>query len=337
MASDPQTPPASANSVDEGSTARKPGEKSSSRTTVLMAFAAVYLFWGSTYLGSKFAMEAFPPYLLGGIRFVIAGALLGGWLMATGRVPWRDFTRGAWWLGAGVAGVLFFAVANGLVSMGVQRVPSGLAALVVGLTSVWIVLFDRLLARAGAPPRAIAIGLAMGVTGVAVLGGPSWTGPGGELDSVGLALVAVSTVAWAAATVLSKRIARPPSILASSAMQMVVGGVAMFAVSVAFERGAWPSAGEVGWTPWLAIAYLVVFGSLVGFTAYVHLLQNVSAAAVATYAYVNPLVALALGAVLAGETVPVRTWFAAPLILGAVAIMQFVRPPAPDQLPVDEE
>lgn len=337
MASDPQSPPASPNSADANDAPAPARAGVSSRTLLVLAFAAVYLFWGSTYLGSKFAMEAFPPYLLGGIRFVIAGLLLGGWLMATGRVPWRDFTRGAWWLGAGVAGVLFFAVANGLVSMGVQRVPSGLAALVVGLTSVWIVLFDRVLARAGAPPKAIAIGLAMGVTGVAVLGGPSWTGPAGELDTTGLVLVAVSTVAWASATVLSKRIARPPSILASSAMQMVVGGVAMFAVSVAFERGSWPQVGHVGWGPWMAIAYLVVFGSLVGFTAYVHLLQNVSAAAVATYAYVNPLVALVLGAALAGETVPKRTWFAAPLILGAVAIMQFVRPPEPDQLPVDEE
>jgi drug/metabolite transporter (DMT)-like permease len=303
----------------------------------VLAFAALYIFWGSTYLGSKFAMVSFPPYLLGGIRFVVAGALLGAWLLATGRAPMAAFRRLRWWCHAAVSGVLFFAVANGLVSMGVLRVPSGLAALVVGLTSVWIVLFDRVLSRAGAPPWTIATGLAMGVAGVAVLGGPSWTGPEGELDTVGLAMVAASTLAWAVATVFTTRAARPPSLLAASAMQMVAGGTAMFLASLAFERSAWPAPAEVAWSAVGAIAYLVVFGSLVGFTAYVFLLEHVSATAVATYAYVNPLVALLLGAVLAGERVPVRTWFAAPLILGAVALMQAVRPPKRNQPPVDEE
>lgn len=313
------------------------GRARPTRALLVLAFVALYVFWGSTYLGSKFAMVSFPPYLLGGIRFVVAGVLLGGWLLATRRAPLGAFANARWWSHATVAGVLFFAVANGLVSMGVQRVPSGLAALVVGLTSVWIVLFDRLLSRAGAPPRTIAAGLAMGVAGVAVLGGPSWTGPEGELDSTGLVMVAASTLAWAAATVFTTRAARPPSLLAASAMQMIAGGVAMFAASACFERATWPAPDEIAWSAVAAIGYLVVFGSLVGFTAYVFLLEHVSATAVATYAYVNPLVALLLGAALASERVPLRTWIAAPLILGAVALMQAVRPPARNQPPVDEE
>lgn len=307
------------------------------RTLLVAAFAALYIFWGSTYLASKFAMASFPPYLLGGIRFVAAGVLLAAWLLATRRVPMSAFANARWWGNAALGGILFFSVANGLVSMGVQRIPSGLAALVVALTSVWIVLLDRLLARAGAPPWSIAVGLAMGVVGVGILGGPSWTATGGELNAVGLAMVAFSTLAWAGATILSKRADRPQSLLATSAMQMVAGGAAMFAASAIFEGSEWPALGDVQPGAVAAIAYLVTFGSLVGFTAYVFLLQHVNAAAVATYAYVNPLVALVLGATLAGETVPARTWIAAPLILGAVALMQVVRPPTRDQLPVDEE
>ncbi len=312
-------------------------QKRPSRTILVAAFAALYIFWGSTYLGSKFAMEAFPPYLLGGIRFTIAGVILGAWLLATRRVPVAAFTNLRWWGNAAIAGVLFFAVANGLVSMGVLRIPSGLAALVVGLTSVWIVLLDRLLSRAGAPSWTIATGLAMGVVGVAVLGGPSWTGPEGELNTTGLLLAAGSTFAWALATVLTKRMARPKSMMAASAMQMLVGGAAMFLVSALFERGDWPELSGITLGPVVAIAYLVTFGSLIGFTAYVFLLQHVNAAGVATYAYVNPLVALLLGAALASEVVPARTWIAAPLILGAVALLQQVRPPTRNQMPVDQE
>jgi drug/metabolite transporter (DMT)-like permease len=136
---------------------------------------------------------------------------------------------------------------------------------------------------------------------------------------------------------VAKHSERPPSVWAASVMQMLVGGAAMLVLSVGLERDMWPEPGEVTAGAAWSVVYLVVFGSLVGFSSYVWLLQHVSAAAVATYAYVNPLVALALGALVAGETVPARTGIAAPLILGAVALLQFVRPPSKDEPPVEEE
>ena len=121
-----------------------------SRAAVVAAFAALYVFWGSTYLGNKLAMASFPPYLLGGVRFIVAGLAMAAILLATRTLRASDFANVRWWRNCGVAGILFFAVANGLVNVSIQRIPSGLAALVVALTSVWIVAFDRAVTRAGA-------------------------------------------------------------------------------------------------------------------------------------------------------------------------------------------
>jgi drug/metabolite transporter (DMT)-like permease len=308
-----------------------------SRAVILSAFLAVYVFWGSTYLGVKFGMKSFPPFLLGGLRFTTAGLIMGGALLVLRKAPLSAFANLRWWRNAAISGGLFFAVANAMVSMGVQRIPSGVVALIVAITSVWIVLLDRMVTREGAPSWSIVVGMTTGIAGVAVLGGPSWLGGVSDLDPVGVAVVLGSTVAWATATVVSKHAERPPSLFAASAMQMVSGGVLMFLTSVVVERDQWPALADVQPGAVLAIAYLVTFGSLIGFTSYVFLLQHVNAAAVATYAYVNPLVAMVLGAMLAQEVVPARTWIAAPLILGAVALMQLVRPPSKDQLPVDEE
>jgi drug/metabolite transporter (DMT)-like permease len=307
------------------------------RAQTVAAFAAVYVFWGSTYLGSKLAMASFPPFLLGGIRFVLAAAAMAALLAALGKLRAGDFANLRWWRNGAIAGVLLFGIANGVLTMSMRLIPTGIAALVVALTSVWIVALDRIILRAGAPSWTISLGLVLGVAGVTVLGGPSWSGPAGELNTWGVLMAAGSTLSWAAGTMVSKHAARSPSVWASSVMQMLCGGVAMFLASALFERELWPAPeaitpGAVG-----AVLYLVVFGSLVGFSAYVWLLGHVNAAAVATYAYVNPLVAMALGAIVVGETIPGRTIVAAPLILGSVALIQFVRPPAKDEPPVDAE
>jgi hypothetical protein len=195
----------------------------------------------------------------------------------------------------------------------VQRIPSGIAALIVGLTSVWIVLFDRAITKAGAPPWTIVLGLVCGLAGVAILGGPGWSAASAALDTTGVMLVVASTVAWACGTMVAKHSERSPSLWAASVMQMLGGSAAAFVVAAILERDRWPTWEAVTPGSLWAIAYLVVFGSLIGFTAYVFLLQHCSAQAVATYAYVNPLVALVLGAVLAGERVPARTGLAAPV------------------------
>ncbi|MEI6476067.1 MAG: EamA family transporter, partial [Planctomycetota bacterium] len=262
---------------------------------------------------------------------------MAGILLASGKLHLKDFANWRWWRNCGLAGVLLFAMANVMVSMGVQRIPSGVAALIVALTSVWIVSLDRMISRAGAPSWTIILGLICGVAGVTVLGGPSWGGGASELNTAGVLLAAGSTLAWAAGTMVAKHSARPDSLWAASVMQMLGGGAAALVVSTIFERSAWPAWEAVTPSSLWAIVYLVVFGSLIGFSAYVWLLSNVRAAAVATYAYVNPLIALCLGTIIAGEAIPARTGLAAPLILGSVALMQFVRPPSKDELPVAEE
>jgi len=308
-----------------------------SRTAVVGAFTALYVLWGSTYLGSKFAMASFPPALLSGIRFIIGGLAMAAVLFATRRLHLSDFARLRWWRNCTIAGALLFAMANVLVSSGVQRIPSGIAALIVAITSVWIVTLDRIITRAGAPSWTIILGMACGLGGVAVLGAPGWGGTGNELDIVGVLLAAGSTLAWASGTMVTKHSERPPSIAAASVMQMLGGGAVALVLSTFLEHDRWPAWEAVTPGSLWAIAYLVVFGSLIGFTAYTWLLSNVSAAAVATYAYVNPMVALCLGALLAGESIPARTALAAPLILGSVALMQFVRPPSKDEMPIEEE
>jgi len=310
---------------------------SASRSQVTVAFAALYVFWGSTYLGSKFAMASFPPALLSGIRFTIGGLAMAGLMALTGNFRASDFGRLRWWRNGAFAGALLFAAANVLVSSGVQRIPSGVAALIVSVTSVWIVLFDRLITRAGAPSWTILLGLACGLGGVAILGTGDRAAAAGGLDTLGVAFAAASTLAWATGTMVAKHSERSPSLWAASVMQMLGGGAAAFVVTAVLERDRWPSWDAVTPGSMWAIAYLVVFGSLLGFTAYVWLLNHVNAASVATYAYVNPLVALVLGALLAGERVPARVAFAAPLILGSVALMQFVRPPSKDEPPIEEE
>lgn len=307
------------------------------RSQVIAAFAALYVFWGSTYLGSKFAMASFPPALLGGIRFTIGAGAMAALMALTGNLRAADFRNLRWWRNGAIAGALLFAAANVLVSSGVQRIPSGVAALIVSVTSVWIVLFDRLITRAGAPSWSIVVSLACGLGGVAILGATGEATAAGGLDPVGVLLAAASTLAWALGTMVAKHSERSPSLWAASVMQMLGGGVVAFAVSAVLERGRWPAWESVTPGSLWAIAYLVVFGSLLGFTAYVWLLNHVNAASVATYAFVNPMVALVLGSLLAGERVPARVAMAAPLILGSVALMQFVRPPSKDEPPIEEE
>lgn len=307
------------------------------RPQAIAAFAALYVFWGSTYLGSKFAMASFPPALLSGIRFIIGGIAMAALMALTGNFRAADFRNLRWWRNGAIAGALLFAAANVLVSSGVQRIPSGVAALIVSVSSVWIVLFDRLITREGAPSGTILLGLACGLGGVAILG---MTGDGaavGGLDTVGVLLAAASTVAWALGTMVAKHSERSPSLWAASVMQMLGGGAVAFVVTAMLERDRWPSWEAVTPGSLWAIAYLVVFGSLLGFTAYVWLLNHVSAASVATYAYVNPMVALVLGSLLAGERIPARVVLAAPLILGSVALLRPVRPPSKDEPPVEEE
>lgn len=260
----------------------------SARWAVPLALAAVYLIWGSTYLGIRFALEGgFPPFLLGGIRFTVAGVLMYGLLRLRGMAaPTR-----AQWRNAAVMGVLLLLLGNGMVNFAEKTVSSGMAAVAVASAPLWMGVFAAM--RGDKPTRVEWIGLGVGFVGVL------WLNAGSSLTATpgGLAALLVASVAWSFGSIWSRGrdLASP---FMNAAAQMVCGGVVMLAVGlVTGERmHAMPTPSGLA-----AFAYLVVFGSWFGFSAYVWLLGHVRPALAGSYAYVNPAIAVMLGALLAGE------------------------------------
>jgi drug/metabolite transporter (DMT)-like permease len=291
------------------------------RARLLLAFAIVYVVWGSTYLAMREAVATLPPFLMAGTRFVVAGALLAGWVAARDR-PGRP--TAAQWRWAGATGALLMVGGNGGVVWAEARgVPSGVVALLAASLAIWIVLLDAFLPGGRRQPPLVWVGLAVGLAGVGVLVGPSRIAGAGTVDPAGAGLVLGGSLAWAAGSLLSRGRGRPASALWGSALQMLCGGALLLALAAA--RGDFARVAAAGGAPsarsLAALAYLVVFGSLVGFTAYVWLLQHAAPAKVATYAYVNPLVAVALGWALGGEPLAARTLVAAAVIVGGVALI----------------
>lgn len=291
---------------------------------VLAAFGAIYIIWGSTYLGIRFAIESLPPFLMAGTRFLIAGGLMYAWARLRSGSPrpslkdWRD---------AAIVGGLLFLGGNGLVVWAEQKVASGPAALIIATEPLWIVLVALLLPGAARPgPRAI-LGLIAGFAGVALLMAP---GMGGAVDVVGAIALVIAALSWAIGSIYAQavgaraRAAGRGAVLHAflwTGMQMLSGGgMQLITGSV---RGEWDGLDPSSFTARsvLAFIYLVTFGSIVGFTAYSWLLSVCSAASVSTYAYVNPVVAVFLGWLLGGEQVGVMTIVAAAVIIGGVILI----------------
>jgi len=290
---------------------------SASRARVYTAFALIYVVWGSTYLAIFFAVETLPPFLMAGVRFLVAGTLMYGWvrLKRGSRAPER-----AHWIGAATVGAFLLLGGNGGVVWAEQRVPSGLAALLVATVPVWMVLLEW--ARGGDRPRGrIMVGIAIGFLGLAILVGPTELLGGRTMDPAGAAVLVLASLSWAVGSVISRRTSLPASPLLGTAMQMLCGGGLLLLLGTVAGEWARLDLAAVAPRSWWALAYLIVFGSLVGFTAYIWLLQNVEIAKVATYAYVNPIVAVLLGWWLAGEQLSVRIGFAAAIIVAGVAFI----------------
>jgi drug/metabolite transporter (DMT)-like permease len=287
-----------------------------SRAAVIAAFAAVYVIWGSTYLGIRFAVETLPPFLMGGTRFLLAGTILYAWLRlsGTGAPSRRNWKRAA------VAGALLLGVGNGGVNWAEQKVSSALAALIIAGTPMWFALFDWL-RPGGRPPTAqTVIGIAVGFVGVLFLvSSNSGVGAGG--DVLGVATLLVASAAWAIGSLYTKYSPEPEPPLMTAAQQMIMGGVIMLLVGAV--------TGEVGTFHWKAVSlrsinafvYLTFVGSLVGFSAYAFLLKATTPARAATYAYVNPVIAMFLGWLLGGEHLSQRMMLAAVVIVAGVVII----------------
>lgn len=289
------------------------------RTRLLASFAAVYVIWGSTYLAISYAEASIPPLLMAGVRFLIAGALLYGW----GRLRGAGRPKLVHWGSALIVGGLLLFGGNGGVVIAEQTIPSGLAALLVSTVPLWMVLIEGLRPGGRRPNLPVALGLGIGFAGVALLVGPRAFVGGGS--SAGVLIVVGAAIAWAVGSLYSRRARMPASPLMGNALEMLAGGGLLLLVALITGEGGQLRLDHVTLRSALALAYLVIFGSLVAFTAYIWLLRHAPVAHVSTYAYVNPVVALLLGLAFNGERLTPLTLLAAAVILAAVVVITTFR------------
>lgn len=287
---------------------------------MIAAFAAVYILWGSTYLAIKFAIETLPTFLMAGTRFLTAGAIL----FVAARFM-KDYERPTWaqWKTSFVVGTLLLLGGNGAVVLAEHYVSSSLAALLVATEPFWIVLLSWLWMKGARPNGKVALGLLIGFVGVYLLvggqGNGSMTSNSNQL--FGTILIIIGTICWATGSLYGLRAPSAKSPVLASGMQMLCGGAVLFLVGTA--AGEWTNfnIAAVSLNSWLGLAYLTIFGSIIAFTAYSWLLKNAEPSIVATYAYVNPVIAVFLGWLIAGETFTAQMLVGAGVIVGSVVLI----------------
>jgi drug/metabolite transporter (DMT)-like permease len=284
------------------------------RWKIAIAFLAVYVFWGMTYLAMRVAVEEIPPYLMAGSRFVLAGVILYTWARRRGD-PAPTIQQ---WRAAAMVGGFLLLGGNASVAWAEQRVPSGLAALLIGVMPIWMVGLEWI-RRGSRPSKQVAVGLFLGAVGVGLLVLPR--GGGNGMDLLGAAVLILAAASWAWGSVISKSAPLPKSPFLATSLEMIAGGVLCLLVAVVANELDRFHVSDVSARAMMAWLYLVVFGSLVAFTAYIWLLGVTSIAKVGTYAYVNPIVAVLLGWAVLGEPVTWRTVVAAAIILLGVALV----------------
>lgn len=286
------------------------------RWLVVAAFGAIYFFWGSAYLFIRFAIETIPPLLMSGAQHVAAGALLYAWAHRRGSAPPERFH----WMAAAITGALMILIGVGGLAWGEQRVASGLAALLIATDALWIVVLDWLSGGSARPGKAVWAGMLFGIAGIALLAAPGEIAGGGQVDVTGAAVLLLASFSWAAGSIYSRRARLPASLHLTTAMQMLLGGAMQIVAGLALGEWARLEISRVSLLSLLSLGYLVVFGSVLGFTAYIWLLRVTTAARVSTYAYVNPIVAVFLGWAVASEPLNLRTLLAAAVIVTAVVL-----------------
>ncbi len=296
------------------------------RGQIIAAFASIYLVWGSTYLAIRYAVETMPPFVMGGTRFLISGVLLYAWSRSRGaaRPTWRQ------WRNATIAGGFLLLGGNGGVVWAEQTVPSGMTALLVSILPFWLVIIEWARPPRRRPSAAVLIGLVVGFLGLVVLIGPGDIGANG-VSLLGATVLILASLSWAIGSFWSRDADMPESGLLTTGMEMLGGGALLFLAGVIFGELRGFDVSAVSTASWVGWVYLIVFGSLIGFTSYIWLLDKVSPARLGTYAYVNPVVAVILGWAIAGETFSLRTGVAAVIVICAVALITTARTTAPAQ------
>jgi drug/metabolite transporter (DMT)-like permease len=301
-----------------------------STAAIWAALIALYISWGSTYLAIRIAIESIPPFLMAGTRFVVAGAIMFGWAYARGEA------RGALSQvkSAAITGVLLLLCGNGLVVWAEKSIPSGIVALIVGLCPFWMVIISWIWERNARPSLTTALGLLVGFAGLLFLvlpdliGKHSASGAKSLITPGGLLSVTVATLSWAFGSIYSRRRQLPSSPIFTIAIEMLSGGTALIVAGLLMREFRSEALSSVTLRSVFALGYLIVFGSIIGFSSYIYLLRATTVARASTYAYVNPVVAIFLGWLIAGEPLNWRVIVSAALITGAVALISRKQPAA---------
>ncbi|MBI2071797.1 MAG: drug/metabolite exporter YedA [Gemmatimonadetes bacterium] len=293
------------------------------KARLLVAFAAVYVIWGSTYLAIRWAIETMPTFLMAGARFLVAGTVLYVW----GR--WRGAPKPtlANWRDAAIIGGLLLLGGNGGVVWAEQYVASGLAALLVATEPLWVILLDWARPGGTRPTGGEILGLVLGFGGVVLLIGPTNVGQA-QVHPVGALVLIGATLSWAVGSLYSRGAKLPRAPFLTTGMNMLAGGALLTLVGTMSGQWGGVEVAAISLKSWLALLYLIVFGAIVGFTAYLWILREATLATASTYAYVNPVIAVFLGWALAGEAITPRIVAAAAVIVGSVVIITLARTPA---------
>ena len=284
---------------------------------IVAAFATVYVLWGSTYLGISIAIESIPPLLMGGARFFTAGIILYGVMRMRG----APRPKPGLWKNAAIVGAMLLLIGNGGLTWAEQTVPSNIAALIIASTPLWIIIFDWLRPQGRRPHGSVFAGLVLGFIGVGLIIASKDKLGHNVAEPVGAIVLLVAAICWAAGSVFSRHSEQSESALLAVAMQMIAGGALLLLAGTLageYQRFDFHS---ITTSSRIAFIYLLVCGSLIGFTAYVWLLQVSTPARVSTYAFVNPLIAVVLGRVFLNEVLPKSVLLAGALILAAVVLI----------------
>jgi len=286
---------------------------------VITAFAALYVIWGSTYLGIRLAIETIPPLLMAGARFVAAGLIMYviAWSQGIGKSTWAN------WRTSLIIGACLLLAGNGGVTISEQHIDSGLAALIVAIVPIYIVLLGWATGMAPKPTAIVWLALVGGFVGVGILFWPAlrFSSNGGRNAAIGISILLVSSFIWSAGSLYSRTAKHAASPFLTAAQQMLCGGALLLLAGIVTRELPRFHPGSISMLSLASFVYLVIIGAVVGYTAYIWLLRHCEPAKVATYAYVNPIVAVLLGALFAGETLTMRTLIAAGLIIGSVALV----------------
>ncbi len=284
---------------------------------VLLAFSIIYFVWGSTFLAIRVGVREVPPFLLAGMRFLVAGLALFGWMRATGT---PSPTRREWG-GATLLAVLIFVCDYGLLFWAERRVPSGVAAVMLATIPVFMALSEIIILKTQRLTIRLAAALLVGIAGVAVLVSHSVSFGDAPIDPVGACALIAAAISWSAASALTRKVPLPAEKAMSSGVQMLSGGVLLVLAAGLLGEFHGFQIQAVSAKAWLALAYLIVAGSIIGFTAYVWLIHHESPTRVGTYAYVNPVVAVMVGYFFGGEALGPRTIAGAALVLVSVVVI----------------